>query len=128
MADFLIPLKAVKGGEKMACNGKNFLLMCPVFPFVFPFMTHPIHSRSRRPRQSKARDSYDVSGDTRTRKGEVHLKILLFFAKKERNIHHHTVKSWSAYAEPPKVSGEPYGSHIFTAADLQVGLQATLTP
>lgn len=98
MTDYLIPLKAVKGGEKMACNGKNFLLMCQLFPFVFPFVTHPIHSRSRRPQQSKARGSYDVSGDTRTHKGEVYLnlmKILLFFAKTERNIHHHTVKSWS---------------------------------
>lgn len=90
MTDFPIPSEAVKRGEKMACNGKNFLLMCPVFPFVFPFMTHPIHSRSRRPQESKAHVSYDVSGNTRTPKDEVYLnlmKILLFFAKKDRNIH-----------------------------------------
>lgn len=27
----------------MSCDGENFLLMSPIFPFVFPFMTRLIH-------------------------------------------------------------------------------------
>lgn len=54
--------------------------------------------------------------------------VVVFFAKKERNIHVTLLKVGPGTLSLRKWAGEPYRSHIFTAADLQVGLQATLTP
>lgn len=83
--------KAIKGREEMTCSGKNFLLMCPVFPFVFPFMTHPIHYRTRRPQQSWTSGSCDVSGTRRWGLHELNENWPGFFffsiAMKEGNSH-----------------------------------------
>lgn len=59
---------------------------------------------------------------------ELNENPVVFLLRQKETFIITSLKVGPGYAEPPKVSGEPYGSHIFTAADLQVGLQATLTP
>lgn len=70
--------KAIKGREKMTCSGKNFLLMCPVFPFVF-FLPWHIPSIIGRGGHNKA--ELAVSVTSQGHEGEVYMnlmKIVLF--------------------------------------------------
>lgn len=68
ITNFLILSEVVERGGKMNCDGENFLLMSPIFPFVFPFMTCLIHyhNSSRLPQQTTMTCFSVFQGGTRT--------------------------------------------------------------
>lgn len=54
----------------MNCYGENFLLISPIFPFVFPFMTclSHYHNSSRLPQQTNMTCFNVFQGGTRTKR------------------------------------------------------------
>lgn len=73
---------------------------------------------------------------SRGHEGEVYMNLMkiglfsFFFHRHERGEQScHAARQKQVGAATSRLLGEePYPAHIFTTADLQVGLQATLTP